>query len=127
MLDKKEKMVMSYLCKVCPQKQSCLISANQIAQFLCKKYLVTISELDDIMISLYKDNYIDFVASDSKKGYYYCVRLKSRGQTFLNDLKKEKKTFVIALAKTICLAGISFAIGVILKAIFGGWWKISLR
>ena len=120
LLDKKEKMVMKYLCKVCPQKQSCLISADEIAHFLCKKYLISMSELDDIMLSLYKDNYIDFVASNSKKGYYYCIRLKSRGQTFLNDLKKEKKNFAIAIIKTICLAGISFAIGVILKAIFGG-------
>lgn len=120
MLDKKEKLVMKYLCKVCPQKQSCLISAQMIAENLCKKYLVSIPELDDIMISLSKDNYIEFVASDSKKGYYYCIRLKSKGQTYLKDLAKERKGLLLLLFKTICLAGVSFAIGILLKAIFGG-------
>lgn len=120
MLDKKEKMVMKYLCKVCPQRQSCLISAQQIAEHICRKYLVSISELDDIMISLAKDNYIEFVASNGKKGYYYCVKLKSKGQTFLKDLAKEKKELGFLLFKTICLAAVSFVIGLILKAIFGG-------
>lgn len=120
MLDKKEKMVMKYLCKVCPQRQSCLISAQQIAEHLCRKYLVSISELDDIMISLAKDNLIEFVASNGKKGYYYCVKLKSKGQTFLKDLAKEKKELGFLIFKTICLAAVSFVIGLILKAIFGG-------
>ena len=120
MLDKKEKMVMKYLCKVCPQKQSCLISAQQIAEQMYRKYLFSISELDDIMISLSKDNYIEFVASDSKKGYYYCVKLKNKGQTFLKDLAKQKKELFFVLFKTVCLAGVSFVIGVLLKAIFGG-------
>ena len=120
MLDKKEKIVMKYLCKVCPQKQSCLISAQQISEHICHKYLVSISELDDIMLALSKDNYIDFVSSDNKKGYYYCVKLKSKGQTFLKDLQKQKKETFFTLLKTVCLAGISFAIGVLLKAIFGG-------
>ena len=120
MLDKKEKMVMAYLCKVCPQKQSCLISAQQIAEYMCRKYLISISELDDIMISLSKDNYIEFVSSDNKKGYYYCIKLKSKGQTFLKDRAKQKKELFFTLFKTVCLAGVSFVIGVLLKAIFGG-------
>lgn len=113
-------MVMMYLCKVCPQKQSCLISAQQIAENLCRKYLVSISELDDIMTSLAKDNFIDFVASNGKKGYYYCVKLKNKGQTYLKDLSKEKREFGFLIFKTVCLAVVSFVIGWLLKIIFGG-------
>ena len=91
MLDKKEKFVILYLVEMCPQKRSYLIFAEQIAEFVSKKYLITISELDDIMISLAKDNYIDFVVSDSKKGYYYCITLKNKARTIKNDIKKQKK------------------------------------
>ena len=56
MLDKKEKLVVLYLIEICPQKRSYLVLAEQIAEFVSKKYLITTSELDDIMISLSKDN-----------------------------------------------------------------------
>ena len=82
--------------------------------------LMTTSELDDIMISLAKDNYIDFVASNSKNGYYYCVTLKSKAQTLKKDLKKQKKEFWMLLVRTLGLAVLSFAVGVLLKTIFKG-------
>ena len=61
MLDKKEKFVILYLLEICPNKRSYLILAEQIAEFVSKKYLISTTELDDIMITLAKDNYIDFV------------------------------------------------------------------
>ena len=69
MLDKKEKFIILYLLEICPQRRSYLILAENIAEFVSRKFLITTSELDDIMISLAKDNYIEFVASDSKNGY----------------------------------------------------------
>ena len=69
MLDKKEKFVVLYLLEICPNKRPYLILAEQIAEFVSKKYLISTSELDEIMITLAKDNYIDFVVSDSKNGY----------------------------------------------------------
>ena len=118
MLDKKEKMVMGYLCKVCPQKQSCLISAQQIASALCRKYLISISELDDIMISLSKDNYIDLVVSNGKNGYYYCITLKNKARTLKNDIKKQKKEFWLVILRTLCLGALSFIVTILLKKIF---------
>lgn len=120
MLDKKEKLVMKYLSDVCVGKKTYLISADQIASFVCKKYLLSVSELDDIMISLNKDNYIDFVAMDGRKGYYYCISLKNRGLTYKKDQVKEKKQVAFIVLRTVGLALLSFAIGFLLKVIFKG-------
>ena len=120
MLDKKERFVVLYLLEICPQKRSYLILAESIAEFVSRKYLITTSELDDIMMSLAKDNYIDFVASDSKKGYYYCITLKSKALTLKKDLKKQKKEFWMTLVRTFGLAVLSFIIGILLKTIFKG-------
>jgi len=120
MLDKKEKFVVLYLIEICPQKRSYLILAEQIAEFVSKKYLISTNELDDIMLSLSKDNYIDFVASDSKNGYYYCITLKGKALTLKRDLKKQKKEAWFVLLKTLGLAVLSFAVGILLKTIFKG-------
>lgn len=120
MLDKKEKLVVLYLVEICPQKRSYLILAENIAEFVSKKYLITIDELDEIMFELSKDNYIDFVATDSKNGYYYCITLKGKAFTLKKDLKKQKQEFFWTLARTVGLGILSFIIGVLLKTIFKG-------
>lgn len=120
MLDKKEKMVMSYLCSVCLDKKTYLISTSSLAEYVSKKYVISIAELNDIMISLCKDNYLDFVVSDSKKGYYYCINLKNKGLTFKKDLKKEKQALIGLVIRTVALSLLSFLLGLLLKAIFKG-------
>ena len=69
---------------------------------------------------LEKDNYIDFVVSDGKKGYYYCVTLKNKGLTYKKDLKKEKKALLMLVVRTTVLAVLSFVVGLLLKVIFKG-------
>ncbi|MBQ3494288.1 MAG: hypothetical protein IJA69_02625 [Clostridia bacterium] len=120
MLDKKEKLVMSYLSEVCKTKRTYLILSTDIAQFVSQKCIISLGELDDIMIGLEKDNYIDFVVSDGKKGYYYCVSLKNKGITYKKDIKKEKQQIALLLVRTLVLAVVSFVMGLLLKAIFGG-------
>lgn len=118
MLDKKERFVVLYLVEMCPQKRSYLILAERIAEFVSRKYLITTSELDDIMIMLQKENYIDFVVSDSKNGYYYCITLKGKAITLKKDLKRQRQQFWMAVLRTFMLAVFSFAVGILLKTIF---------
>lgn len=118
MLDKKEKFVMLYLCEVCTPKRSYLISASTIAEEMSKKFLLSIAEIDEIMTSLAKDNYIDVVISDSKKGYFYCVMLKNKGVMFKKDLQKQKKELGLLLLRTLCITILSFVVGLILRTIF---------
>lgn len=120
MLDKKEKLVMLYLSSVCLDKKTYLVSTSSLAEFVSKKYVISIAELNDIMISLCKDNYLDFVVSDSKKGYYYCINLKNKGLTFKKDQKKEKQALVWLVVRSALLTVLSFVLGLLLKAIFKG-------
>ncbi len=118
MQERKEKLVLIYLCKVCTGKKTYLISPHDIAKEICNKIILSISEIDEIMTSLSMQNYIDFVVSDSKDGYYYCVKLKKKGQTYLLDSKKQKKALMMLVLRSMFLATVSFVFGLILKAIF---------
>ena len=118
MPDSKEKLVLKYLCKVCSGKKTYLISPHDIAKATCGKMVLSVNEIDEIMTSLSLQNYIDFVVSDSKNGYFYCVKLKKKGQTYLADAKRQKKAMLMLVLRSIFLATVSFVFGLILKAIF---------
>lgn len=117
-MTRKEKMVMAYLCSRCQQKRTYLISPQEITQALSKRYVLSIEEIDEIMVDLANENYIDFVVSDSKKGYFYCVNLKKAGQSFNADSKKNRRAFGLLVLRSMFLATVSFVFGIILKAIF---------
>ena len=118
MQERKERLVLKYLCRVCSSKKTYLISPHDIAKEICNKVILSISEIDEIMASLSLQNYIDFVVSDSRNGYYYCVKLKKKGQTYLADSKRQKKSLMMLVLRSMFLATVSFVFGLILKAIF---------
>ena len=59
-----------------------------------------------------------FVATEGKNGYYYCVTLKKRGQSFEYDMKERKRNFGLLILRSMFLATVSFVFGLILRAIF---------
>ena len=117
-MTKKEKMVMRFLCEVCPKKRTYLVSPHDIAIALSKRYVLSTSEIDEIMQELSFENFIDFVATEGKNGYYYCVTLKKRGQSFEYDQRERRKTFGLLVLRSLFLATVSFVFGLVLKAIF---------
>lgn len=119
-MSRKAKLVMAYLCKVCPKKRTCLVSPGEIAAALSKKFVLSIGELDEIMSELSNENYIDFVVSESKMGYYYCVTLKKKGQVYEVESKRQKRTFGLLVLRSLFLATVSFIFGLVLKMIFKG-------
>lgn len=120
MLDKKEKIIMWYIYENCEKGKSRLFTAQEIINFTStKKHILFLSELDEIMITLAKENMIDYVQSESKKGIIYCISLKNKGFIFKKDLMKEKRYASWIIIRTALLAVMSFIIGILLKAIFG--------
>ena len=117
-MTKKEKLTMTYLCKKCQKNKTYLISPQDITQALSKKFVLSVSEIDEIMVSLANQNFVDFVVSDSKNGYFYCVNLKKAGQTYLADAKKSRRTMGLLVLRSMFLATVSFVFGIILRAIF---------
>ncbi len=120
MFERKEKLVMSYLCKVCSGRKTSLISPSQIAEAISKRCVLSVAELDEVMAQLALENYIDFVVSDGRDGYFYCVTLKKKGQTYLIDTRKQRKTLGLLVLRSMLLATVSFVFGLLLKAIFKG-------
>lgn len=120
MLDKKEKIIMGYIFDNCEKGKSRLFTAQEFVDFIStKKHILSLSELDEIIIVLSKENMIDFVQSESKKGVMYCISLKNKGYVFKKYLQKEKRYASWVLLRTALLAVLSFMIGVVLRAIFG--------
>ncbi len=122
MLDRKEKIVMSYIflkCENDEKNKTRLFSSQEIVDLLAKrKYVVSTSELNEIMISLSKDGLIDFVSSESKKGSVFCISLKEKGLLFKKDSQKEKLHASWIILRTALLAVLSFVVGLLLRAIF---------
>ena len=119
MLDRKEKMVMTFLFEKCENAKPHLLSSEEIISYLGKKkYIISLSELQEIMNSLLKEGMIDFVESESKKGPVYCVSLKSKGMLFKKDLQKQRRHASWVILRTALLAIFSFFIGLLLRVIF---------
>ena len=117
-MGRKEKLVMTFLCEKCQKNKTYLIAPQEITIALSKKFVLSIEEIDEIMVSLANENFIDFVVSDSKSGYFYCVNLKKAGQTFLADARRRKRNLGILVVRSCFLATVSFVFGIILRAIF---------
>lgn len=117
-MDRKSRAVLAYICGVCIKKRTYLISPYDIAASLSKKFVLSIAELDEIMLELSNENYIDFVISESREGYFYCVTLKKRGQTYERDMRNRRRNFGLLILRSMFLATVSFVFGLILKSIF---------
>lgn len=117
-MSRKDKAVLRYLCKVCVKRRTYLISPHEIASSLSRNFVLSVSEIDEIMATLSNEDYIDFVVSESKNDYFYCVTLKKRGQAYETSLKDQRRNFGLLILRTLFLAVVSFVFGLILKAIF---------
>ncbi len=126
MLNRKEKQVMKYLFEMCVGKKSCLIDPDDILNFLQPKYDVNNVELDQIVNALVLENYIDLVNSDKNGKLIYCISLKTKGEGFERECQNAKKNRYIIITRTVILACLSFAITLILKAIFS-WLIMKLK
>lgn len=118
MLNSLEKDVMFLLHDKCANKESVLISPNQIIISLLPKHQLSVKELDKVINNLILDGYIDVINSDNKGNTIYCVSLKMKGIAFKRDLVNQKKNNRYLLIRTIILAVISVTVTLILRAIF---------
>lgn len=118
MLNKKEKLVMTYIFNKCEGKESILISPDELLNFANSKYDLTISDINEIVDALVLENYITMILSDKKGKSIFCISLEKKGESFLRDLANSKKKISLLIIRTVLLAILSFVVGLILKAIF---------
>jgi hypothetical protein len=119
MLDKKEKLVMCYIHDNCEKGKARLFPAQEIIDFIVsKKHILSLSELDEIMIILSKENMLIMFRVKVKKNNVLCL-FKNKRFCFLRKIFKKKRYASWVIIRTALLALLSFIIGIVLKAIFG--------
>jgi DNA-binding MarR family transcriptional regulator len=119
MLNRKEKLVMSYLYDVCiANGGKCLLSIEEIINNLYSKVDLTEDKVQEIVKNLAFDDYIEVVDSDKKGERVYCITLTEHGQAFVRENNNTKRNTRMLIIRTVLLAVLSFVVGVILKAIF---------
>ncbi len=109
---------MKHLLTVCAEKDTCLLTPLDLCHVFDPKYTVKEIELQSLLDGLSQENYINVVNSDKNGELIYCITILAKGKAFVREEKNIKKTWGVAITRTIILAIISFIVGIILKAIF---------
>lgn len=118
MLSKKEKVLLSFILEATKDKDSCLISPDELIHALEPKYSCNQVEIESFLDGLTQENYISVVNSDRKGNLIYCITLLNKAKSFVREEKNAKKGIANAVIRTVLLAILSFIVGLILKAIF---------
>jgi len=118
MLSRKEKMIMQYILKQSGNKDTCLLLPIDIEHAVEPKYHINQIEAQALLDGLVQENYINLVNSDKNGELIYCISILPKGKSFHREQHNVKKSWINAIIRTILLAILSFAVGVILKAIF---------
>ncbi len=118
MLNRKEKFIMAYIFEKCQNKDSVLISPEELQNYSLSKFNISLPEIGEIIENLVLENYITMVLSDKKGSPIYCISLDKKGEGFLREQKNKRKSTVNIIVRTVLLAILSFVVGVLLKAIF---------
>lgn len=117
MLTRREKIVMNLIFKKCTVKNKCLIScAEMINSLYPNEY--SEKEISEILNCLVLENYISLIVTEKDEKETYCITLKEKGESFQRDNKNSKKALFKKIITTILFACLSFAVGLVLKAIF---------
>ena len=117
-MTKKEKIVMEYIFKKCKNKESVLMTCEELINLFPEKIDVGKVEIDEIIENLVLDHYITMILSDKKGKPIYCVSLDKKGESWERDNENRRKDTIKLVTRTVLLAILSFAVGLLLKAIF---------
>ncbi len=118
MLSKIDKHVMRYIYSKGYKKGTCLISPQELISNIGGGLVISPKQLDEAILHLQLDGYIECIISNTKNKQLYCFTLKQKGQAFLREIENQKKETLKIIVRTVLLAVLSFVIGVILRAIF---------
>jgi len=110
---------MNYIYEKCSANGGkCLLTVGDIITNLYSKVDLTEEVVEDIMQNLVFDNYIELIKSDKKGESVYCISLTDHGNAFAREKSNNNRNTRMLVIRTVLLAVLSFAVGLILKAIF---------
>lgn len=117
-LNKKEDEVMSAVFRLAAGKEQVLVSPYEIIAMLPPKANYDTEKLESVLHALELDGYFELILSDRKGEPMYVIRLKQLGLAYERDAKKRRRGVIFKWSVAAVGAVITFAVGMILKAIF---------
>lgn len=109
---------MNYIFNKCQNKNSILIMPEELENQLKPRYDVSKKEVEELIEGLVLDRYITMILSDKNGKPIYCVSLDKKGESYERDRESDRKSLIKMVVRTILLAILSTAVGVLLKLIF---------
>ena len=110
MLSKKEKLLLKYILDVSKEKDSCLLSPDELIHAIEQRYSCNQIELQAFLEGLCQENYISVVNSDKNGKLIYCITILNKGKSFNREEKNIKKSWRNAIIRTVLLAVLSFVV-----------------
>ncbi|MCM1546464.1 MAG: hypothetical protein NC033_05450 [Clostridiales bacterium] len=118
MLNRCENEVMSAVYCLCDGTDGCLISPLDIMSILPAGRKYSVQRLDDALLSLQSDGYLNVIPSERKGEKMYVISLKESGLSFKRTQKQKRLDVINKIALAFVGAVATFVFGLILKAIF---------
>ncbi|MBQ9735088.1 MAG: hypothetical protein IJV95_04430 [Clostridia bacterium] len=117
MLNRIESKIMGVLYKECKERSAFLISPVDLKKMSGTENL-SHKQLECVIKDLHADGYFDLVYSDRHGETVYCISLTEKGKGFLRNSELMKRNLIYRVFLSVGLAVLSFAVGLLLKAIF---------
>ena len=118
MLKKKEELVLKVLSDNSYKGEACLIGKEAIVEFCKNEKIVNLNNVEEIVKTLYVNDYIDVVLSNKKNERLYCVTILKKGKNYKHEKTKEINAIKNRILVAVICAFVSFIVGRILFAIF---------
>ncbi len=118
MLKRCENEVMRAVYCLCDGTDGCLISPFDIMSALPSGKKYSTERVDDALLSLQTDGYLDVISSERKGEKMYVISLKESGMNFRSDALKRRREITYKIGLALIGAIATFVFGLILKAVF---------
>jgi hypothetical protein len=100
------------------QRRVVKVNSYVLAERVSKKKLITVTELDEILVKMHQLGLIDFVAKNADKGYTYKVTLENKGEFYLKENLNKLSDFFVGLFVYLLFIGLIILLVFALKNIF---------
>ncbi len=117
-LNRKEEDVMNAVYVLAGGKDNFLVSPQEIMALLPPKAGYDEEKLERVLRALELDGYFQLTLSERKGERMYVVHLLTEGLAYKRSGDQRKRALYMRIGLTVAFAVLSFAVGMILKAIF---------
>ena len=118
MLNKIEKILMSFIYEKCVGKKSMLFSPEELLELIREKYHFDERQLKVALNNISLEGYIELTITDNHGRTNYVISLTKRGEAFEREKRVKKINLTIGITRAVIFGIIAFLVSAILRGIF---------